>query len=390
MSSAPQRSPWPPDPDQEPLLRPVEESTYVSEFLSESSPEFEAVRRAAAEAQAAAATGPVVSAPAVKSSANGVFGPRAWLAVYAGVALGILIMAWTYRGQLIGAAFDPAPATVGTATITSRPDGADVFIDGERRGITPLQLTLPVGAYTLELRNGTATRSLPLSIEANVSVRESVDLVPVVPTTGRLEITSEVPGTPVAVDGVARGRTPLVIDAIEPGSHRIAVGVGSTAVYRTVTVEAGATATVVASAVPSGATGGWLSFVSPIELQVIENGQILGTTSATRLMVPAGRRELELVSEAYEYRTTTTALVGVGRTVTVPVEVPPGRLSINAVPWAEVWLDGQPLGSTPLANLTVPAGEREVVWRHPELGERRQIVRVPVQTPARVGVDLTR
>lgn len=395
MSSAPQRSPWPPDPDQEPLLRSADEASYVSEFLSEQSPEFEAVRRAAADAQSRPATTPAAtpddSLTAVTSRGKGTFGPRAWMTVYAGVAIGLLLMAWLFRGQLMPASFPGTlTPTTGSATITSRPEGAEVFIDGERRGLTPLQVTLPVGAYDLELRNGTATRSLALTIDANTAVRESIDLMPAAPTTGRLEITSDVPGAPVAIDGVGRGVTPLVVDAIEPGTHRVAIGTGGAATFRTVTVEAGATATVVASAVPAGATGGWLTFSSPIELQVIENGQVLGTTSATRLMVPAGRRELELVAEPYEFRTTTTALVGVGRTVSIPVEVPPGRLSINAVPWADVWLDGQPLGSTPLANLTVDAGDREVVWRHPELGERRQTVRVPITTPARVGVDLTR
>ncbi len=397
LMSSREQSSWAVEPDDEPRLRPADAPpVYVSEFVSEQSPEFEDVRRAVADERqrrVPPAAGPVALAPAAPQvpAATGTSGQRVRLMAYASVVLGLLVAAWLFRGQLLPLAFPgAAPPTEGSATITSRPDGAEVFINGEPRGVTPVQLTLPVGTYDLELRNGTATRSLPLAIEAQTAVRESIDLTPAAPTTGRLEITADVPGSAVVIDGVWRGVTPLVVDAIEPGAHRIVIGTGSAAVFRTVTVEAGATATVVASAVPAGATGGWLTFTSPIELQVIENGQILGTTSATRLMVPAGRRELELVGEPYEFRMTTTALVGVGRTVAIPVEVPPGRLSINAVPWADVWLDGQPLGSTPLANLTVAAGDREVVWRHPELGERRQVVRVPVATPARVGVDLTR
>ena len=43
-----------------------------------------------------------------------------------------------------------------------------------------------------------------------------------------------------------------------------------------------------------------------------------------------------------------------GRTVKVNVTIPNGALSINALPWANVWLDGQPLnGTTPFANLAV-------------------------------------
>jgi hypothetical protein len=310
---------------------------------------------------------------------------------YAGVAV-VVVAIVLFQGRPAGGPAPRAAAAEGTATIVSRPEGAEVFIDGERRGVTPLRLTLPVGGYALELRNGAATRALTLSIDAATAVREVVDLTPVA-STGRLEVTSDTPGASVAVDGVTRGVTPLVLADIEPGVHRIVISRGGSSVYRTVTVQAGATATVVASvapAAPAGTSGGWLTFDVPLEMQVIENGQVLGTTSADRLMVPAGRRELQLIAAPYGFQTTATVEVGVGRTVAIPIAVPNGRLSINAVPWADVWLNGQALGSTPLANLTVPIGDHVVVWRHPELGERRQTVRVGVETLARGGVDLSR
>ena len=50
------------------------------------------------------------------------------------------------------------------------------------------------------------------------------------------------------------------------------------------------------------------------------------------------------------------------------VSVPNGSLSINALPWADVWIDGRSVGTTPLGNLSVPVGIHEIVWRHPELG----------------------
>jgi hypothetical protein len=250
-------------------------------------------------------------------------------------------------------------------------------------------VSLPTGTYALELRNGAATRSLTLTVDADTAVREVIDLAPAA-LTGRLEVTSDTAGARVALDGVYRGVTPLVLTDVEPGTHRVSISLGDATVYRTVAVDAGATAAVVASVIPSGTSGGWLTFNSPIELQVVENGQVLGTTRADRLMLPAGRHELELVAEPYGFRTTATALVGVGRTVTIPVDVPNGLLSVNAVPWANVWLNGEPLGSTPLANLTVAIGDHEVIWRHPDLGERRQTVRVGAGAPARAGVDLNR
>jgi hypothetical protein len=62
-------------------------------------------------------------------------------------------------------------------------------------------------------------------------------------------------------------------------------------------------------------------------------------------------------------------------------------LSINAKPWADVWIDGKPAGTTPLANLQVSVGTHEILWRHPVLGERRQTITVTDQAPARAAID---
>jgi hypothetical protein len=46
------------------------------------------------------------------------------------------------------------------------------------------------------------------------------------------------------------------------------------------------------------------------------------------------------------------------------------------------------VGETPIGSVTVPIGIHEVVFRHPELGERRQAVTVKAGEPTKVGVDL--
>jgi hypothetical protein len=65
-----------------------------------------------------------------------------------------------------------------------------------------------------------------------------------------------------------------------------------------------------------------------------------------------------------------------------------GAISINALPWAEVWVDGQPAGETPIGNFSVTIGRHELIFRHPELGEQRRSVTVGVNNPVRVSVDL--
>lgn len=209
--------------------------------------------------------------------------------------------------------------------------------------------------------------------------------------TGRMEITSDPPGAQVRLDGVTRGVTPLTLDAVEAGAHNIALTRGSATIYRSVRIAAGASASVFASmnapAPTAGSVGGFVSVQSPIELQVFEGGRLLGTSRAERLMLPTGKHQLEFVNTNFQYRQAVEVDVEAGKTATPSIPVPNGSLSINALPWAEVSVDGRGVGTTPLANLSVPIGAHEITWRHPQFGERKQTVTVTVQTPVRVGVN---
>jgi hypothetical protein len=301
---------------------------------------------------------------------------------------------------------EPSPIPVvesGSATITSNPAGASVSIDGVVHGNTPIRVELPLGQHVLELQLGSSTRSIPLTVEPGVTVAQFADLTPAVPSQtppptapaavpqvkpGRLEITSDPAGVSVQVDGTPRGNTPLVLTDLADGDHRVVVGSGDEAITRRVRVAAGATASVMVSIREPAASAGWVSIAAPFELQIFEAGRLIGTTAAERLMLPVGAHQLELVNESIGFRTTLAANVVADETATVPVPVPDGRLSVNALPWAEVFLDGRSLGTTPLANLSVPIGRHEVVWRHPQLGERKQTITVTMRGPERVGVDL--
>jgi len=88
------------------------------------------------------------------------------------------------------------------------------------------------------------------------------------------------------------------------------------------------------------------------------------------------------------YREARVMRVEPGRTVSLAIELPQGTLALNATPWAEVWVDGQRVGDTPIGNLAVTIGPHEVIFRHPELGERRHAITVTTNLPGRLSVDL--
>jgi hypothetical protein len=281
----------------------------------------------------------------------------------------------------------PVPP-VGVATISSVPDGAQVRIDGVARGKTPVRVSLSAGPHALELQNGQARRSLQLTVEPGATSAYYIDLAsPIGAAGGRLDVTSEPVGAQVTLDGTPRGVTPVVLTDVVPGQRRVVISNSAATISRTVSVKPGVTATVVASLVQAPASAGWLAVDSPIELQVWEDGQIVGTTIAG-LMLPAGLHHFEFVSPPLGFRTESSVTIPAGKTVKTSVTLPNGTLSINAVPWAEVWLDGRGLGTTPIGNVSVPIGTHEIVWKHPELGERRQSVTVTTKAPVRIAMDL--
>jgi hypothetical protein len=157
-----------------------------------------------------------------------------------------------------------------------------------------------------------------------------------------------------------------------------------------VTVEAGATASLfVPLAAPQGApVSGWMSVDAPVDMQIFENGQLIGTSKSERTMVSAGRHEVEIVSDQLGFKAVRVIQVAAGKVTPIKLEMPKGTLAVNAVPWAEVWIDGERQGETPIGNVSLSIGPHDVVFRHPELGERHLTAVVTLKGPARVSADM--
>jgi hypothetical protein len=142
---------------------------------------------------------------------------------------------------------------------------------------------------------------------------------------------------------------------------------------------------------PQGApVSGWVAVTSPIELQIFEGTRLLGTSLTDRLMVTAGRHEIRIVNEEFGYEATRVVQVAAGKVAPLDIELPQGTLALNAVPWAEVWIDGERVGETPIGNVPLTIGPHDIVLRHPELGEQHQTANVTLKGVTRASADLRR
>jgi hypothetical protein len=133
----------------------------------------------------------------------------------------------------------------GELVVQSRPEGAQVKIDGEVKGNTPLTVRLDSGAHVLEVQSGKSEpRVIPLMIQAGVQTSQYVELQGVAKT-GALEIRSEPAGARVTIDGRPRGTTPVTVRDLSPGDHTVVLEAGGRKVQQAVRIEAGGTAQLV-------------------------------------------------------------------------------------------------------------------------------------------------
>jgi PEGA domain len=261
----------------------------------------------------------------------------------------------------LGATPAAPPPTMGAVTITSEPSGAPVTVDGVARGSTPVAMVIAAGAHRLEVGTGSEVppRLLQVSPGGDTSMHVQWRATPAPAAT-----------TPKASERIDKDKPhAAAIDAERPArTERAKAAVGITSTFRPV---------------PTG----WLTVTSAFPVQVLDNGSEIGTSASTRLTLPAGDHSLTFVNDALEFRESRMVTIAAAKKAAITIDTPRGMLNVNARPWAEVWVDGRRVGETPIGNLSLPIGEHEVTFRHPNRGEQRKTVTVGARSAARVAVE---
>ena len=314
---------------------------------------------------------------------------RLWLAAAAILTLGVVIAVILF-GVL---PWSRGPA-MGKFSIDTRPAGIPVTIDGMPRGVTPLSLDLPAGEHVVEVSTEAEHRKIPVSIRAGSDSSQFLEMAAVpsasATTATELRIRTEPLGAAVTIDGRNVGRTPVSVGDLTPGPHTVVLKHEAGSATEQVVIEAGKTSYLsvpLAARAAPGSAAGWISIKSPADVQLFEDGRFLGSSRIDRIMVPAGRHELEISNDALGFQERRVVQVTAGQVTSISANWPTGTVSINAQPWAQVLIDGMPLGETPIANARVPIGQHEILFRHPQFGEVRRSVTVTTRETARVGID---
>ena len=330
-----------------------------------------------------------------RDTARAKTGRPVWQSPWAVAAVLVIIAITTgvtFMGGKAPAAAVTSSGSGGTLEIGTNPDGVAVFIDGTNRGITPLTVSLSAGPHVVELVTDTDRRKVPVTMKAGTHMSHFIEMPKTPAGIGDLQVRTDPARATVSVDGRAVGRSPVTVKGLTAGTHRVVVENESGTFSDDVVIEAGAIASLVVPMNKPAAAGanvsGWIAISAPADLQIFEGGRLVGSSRSDRIMVAVGRHELEMVNEALGYRSTRTVDVTPGQVATVRPEWPKGALALNALPWAEVSVNGERVGETPIGSVQVPIGTHEIVFRHPDLGERRTTATVTTGAPTRVSMDM--
>lgn len=265
-----------------------------------------------------------------------------------------------------------------TLTVDSSPAGLQVLLDGAEHGVTPARLSVTPGEHLLEVRGAGTARIVPLTLASGASISQHFEIVGGAQPAGSSAAAEPVaaPHAEAAVPMPSSGTSGSAAPAIRPAADAVHLSGTPASMHTTGGVE------------PAAQTWGWVAVKAPFPVD-IRVGERVISSSGQRIRMAEGRHQIEIQSKAADYRDARVIHVVAGKVTDVTVDaVANGTLNINASPWAEVWIGQRRIGETPLANINVPAGQHEVVLRHPELGEKRQTVAVRAGSPARLSVDM--
>ncbi len=276
-------------------------------------------------------------------------------------------------------------------------DGVQVFINDGFRGTTPLEpMKLLPNVYRLKymLDGKEVGRENVTVIAGNLTRNTFRELQ------GRLAfVVVPATGVQLKIDGKSIGPAPESAK-VNPGPHQLEFTAdGYAPEIKTVTAVAGENTTVPALLKPLSGTGapkpanpagapaisadaGTLVVSSPLVVEIYEKDARLGATPKI-LELSSGAHTLEFRYEGLKKTVTYNIEKGVSKTAKVTFEI---KVNINASPFAEVIIDGDPqlsLGQTPLNQVTVPVGGT-LIFKHPSYPEKKiRVASTDINIPIR-------
>ncbi|MDP2797769.1 MAG: PEGA domain-containing protein, partial [Methanoregula sp.] len=270
------------------------------------------------------------------------------------------------------------PVNYGSIYVESSPSGASIYFNGNYRGSAPLTINeVWPGSYSIQAElNGYHTYTTTTSVSSGTRSDVYCPLSPMA-TSGSLYILSDPINAKVVLDGLYRGNTPLTLNNLASGTHIVELDHAGYYDWKsTVDVPVGGTKTVSGTLNPIPVSNvGWLYVSSsPGGASVTLDGTNYGQTPASGSLklnnIVTGDHTVALTLAGYTPYTTkvnvnanTVSEVSALLSSTGPKPAF-GGLSVSSTPsGANVFVDNNFMGITPLTLKEIPAGSHMVIVR---------------------------
>ncbi|MEH6616655.1 MAG: PEGA domain-containing protein [Porticoccus sp.] len=273
--------------------------------------------------------------------------------------------------QLLPLALEKKP---GHLQITTNPADAEIWVDGQQVGISPMTVTpLSPGGHQLEIR---APRYY--IHQSNVDI-EGLDHnqtlnVDLDPAWGQIQLNSIPPNAVVTINNKPRGHTPLttellttggivsiVLKGYKPWNKALQVPPGETLSVPEIILEP-ADGVIEATSIPSGAT-------------ITVDGQYRGTTPITLEVAANEKHQISLFLNGYATKKQSLLLApGETEQLTISMKANVGGIRVLASPSdASVWIDGVRRG-TAGKTFRLPARSHRIDIKRPGYASQTRTV----------------
>lgn len=195
--------------------------------------------------------------------------------------------------------FNSCLTNKGTLSIDSYPQNCEVYLNGEYVGVTPLEKSVKIGKYTLEVKKeGYEDYKKEVTIERG---KETVIIANLEISTGSLIVKTDPDGATVFVDGKNYGLTPIEIKDLEIGEHEIVISKeGYAQIIKKIDIRK---ETVTIEEILIEAISEIFINTNPKGAKVIINGKEMGVTPLTLKDINPGRYIITFKAIGYEEMT---------------------------------------------------------------------------------------
>src|SRR6476659_8754329 len=287
---------------------------------------------------------------------------------------------------------ESAEAPTGTLLVNSD-NGGDVFVDGQRKDAAPAIISgLTAGDHVVEVKkDGFPSWRQTVTVPAGQQVKVAATFGAA--TNSSLRVISNETDVEIFVDGESKGKAPVTLQSIKPGEH--IVGGRKTRfkpMEQTVRVAAGENAIVSfrMEVAPPDRPRAALQVQSQVpNAEVFVDGSSLGRAPIDRNDLDPGKHYIVVHKDGFtDFKREVVLLENQSITMVADLSATGAVRVLSSPEGAEVKIDGELIGKTPVQRDAVPSGDHIVEFKMKGFFDHKETMKIEGGREKVFSVDL--